>query len=51
MCTNFVISKSALVYYQLFNVIIVPFQVFIDVIFYSVIINYHYIDFLPYLKE
>ncbi len=48
---NYSIDKSGYLFYFLFAVIIIPFQLLIDILFFNLSIHYHHIDFLDYLNH
>lgn len=49
--SNYNISRSDMRFYFIFMVMIIPFQLVIDIFFINIVRHYHTICFLDYIKE
>ena len=49
MAPQYNITEEGYIYYYLFSLIQIPYQLFIDILFYNIIDLYHHINFYNYL--
>ncbi|CAD8119952.1 unnamed protein product [Paramecium sonneborni] len=51
LLADYQINKSEFIYYFLWTIILIPFQIIIDTFGYNLVEQYHQLDFLTYIKS